>query len=361
MARLIRVNKGTVPIALTGARASVILDNRVRTHGLVVTLRGTLTVAVAQAGATRNGGLLSTIFQFAVNENGRDTFGPARGYMLRQIAESLAAQPLGGTVVPASANVPIGVYPLEETFIIPFADRQINPAETAFMEEDPTSFFQLDVFCNLAAQAAANTLVAPAGGGSTQVLSGLTMTVEQIYAPASQVSQLPIWKPRYRELAQVVAGANTDDLFFVKTESRLRRLTIAQEATITADGSLSVVNDIATALRLIGDVGNVIGPNQSPYDSLVESMHAASGGDTSAFGGSVFTADFAPDGRLGDTIIPKLSFPNFRFEVNDAPSAIVGPSRLVVGIWELTRPIIPNSAYPVVDPKLPDWAVPAGL
>lgn len=357
--RLIRRNKGTRPVLNNAERASVVLDNKVRNHRLIITVEGRLTVAGAAAGAVRNGGRLSAALAHALNENGEDTFGPIRGKMLRQLSEFDAGQPLGGVTLPSSSSLPIGTYPLSETYEMAFADRRlINPAEAAYMEADPNSFFQLDTWVPDGPQGFAN-LVAPAMG-ATVTLSNLTVTVEQVFAPLAGVSTLPIWKARYRELSQIVAGANPQELFYVKTESRLRRLIISQEKTITADGGTVAVDDIINALRLIGDGADVIGPNQSPFAALLESQRQVSGGDVT-FEGATFLSDFADDGRLSNTIIPRVQFPNFRYEANVQPSVTLGAgtSRLRVGIIEYTRPV--GGQYPVVQPELPDWAIPLGI
>jgi hypothetical protein len=349
--RHILAPKGSVtfPTALRGVRDHVTLDNRQRTVRLLVTIAAVLTVAGAPAGAVRNGGMLSNCVQFAVNENGEDTWGVVDGFLVRALAEFRSAQPLGGTFLPASGALPIAAYTLRETFPIDFADpRCIDPMETAFMEQDPSSFFQLDMLVNANAE---NTLVAPAGG-STVTLGPVTLTVTQDFATGAAGSY-PLFKPRVREISQVVAGVNPADILYVKTNARLRALTVGAIAT-AADGGSLIVSDVMNALRLIGDSanGNVIGPNQMNYADLVNFQRAVAGGNVSNLN-AFLTSYFADNGRLGNTIVPVAQFPNFRYEFNDQPSAS-GSTRIVALMEELVRKA-PVNGYATVAPELPAW------
>ncbi len=351
--RLIRSNKGTAALnmATAGTRVPVILDNRQRTNRLIVTIAATLTVIGFAAGPVRNGGRLSAVFQHAVNENGEDTFGIADAYMLRALAEYRAGQPLAGVTLPASAALPVAAYPLRETYEIAFGDRRsLDPAETYFMEADPSSFMQLD---SLVIPNAIPTLVAPGGLGATFTLTGITVTVEQEFATGA-AGTLPLFKPRVRQLSQQVAGTNPQDIFYIKTQSRLRSLVVAAEAIVAADGGRVIVSDVITALRLIGDAqnANVIGPNQTPYNILVDSQRQVAGGDVTALG-AFFTAYFADNGRLSNTIVPASQFPNFRYELSDAISA-TGSTRVNVLMEELIRRA-PVNGYNTVAPELPAW------
>lgn len=353
--RQTRSYKGSAALSMltAGNRESVILDNRQRTAKLIVTIRGRLTVAGFAAGAVRNGGRLSAAIQHAVNENGEDTWGIADAYMIRALAEFLAAQPLGGVTLPASAALPIGVYPLEETYAINFADpRAVDPAETYFKEADPSSFFQLDT---LILPNAIATLVAPGGLGATFTLDQLSVEVEQVFATGAAGTE-PVFKPRTRQLRQPITGTNPADIMYIKTAARLRSLTCAAEVIVAADGGRLIVGDAILALRLIGDAANanVIGPNQSFYDALVESQRQIAGGDVTALG-AFFTAYFADNGRLANTIVPQSQFPNFRYEFSDRLSLLaVGSNAAVVLVEELLRKA-PVNGYPTVSPELPDW------
>lgn len=369
MARLTRNLKGTASLLLAdgASRYPVILDNRQRTDRLIVRVRGTLTVTVGAAGAIRNGGDISIAVQHALNANGDDVFGVARGALLRFRSAYRAGQNTGvirlgdGLTVAQQAAVPVGVYPLESVYEINFADRNnVVPGETAFMESDPSSFLQLDSILN-----ANGALSLVAAGAGTVVLSAVTVQVEQVSAPAAG-NALPIFRPRYRELSQVVPGINAQDTFYIKSSQRVAELIIAAETTL-ADGATAFSGAVLNSLRLIGDGGaNIVGPGQTPFSVLVDSMKSLTGGDVvlglnadgaldaGGFIKAMFLADFAQDGRLKDTIVPQRMFPNFRIEANDQTDAAATTSRIVVGITELVRPDEQNG-WPVVSPELPDW------
>lgn len=371
MARLTTNLKGTATLLLAdgATRYPVILDNRMRTDRLRVRVRGTLTVAVAAAGAIRNGGDISIAVQHALNANGDDVFGVARGSMMRFRSAYRSSQNTGvirlgdGLTVAQQAAVPVGVYPLESVYDISFADRtNIIPGETGFIESDPSSFLQLD---NILNANGASSLVAGAGGGSTQVLSAVTVQVEQMSAPAAG-NALPVFRPRYRELSQVVPGANAQDTFYIKSAQRVSELIIAAETTM-ADGGTVFSAAVINSLRLIGDGGaNIIGPGLSLFPVLVDGMKQLTGGDVMLGLNSqgaldigrprkaMYMIDFAQYGRLKDTIVPQRMFPNFRIEANDQPDGAATTSRIIIGLTELVRPADENG-WPVVTPELPEW------
>jgi hypothetical protein len=356
--RLILADKGTIPVPLNGTDALVQLDNRKRTDGVFVTVRAQIQVLGAPAGAVRNGGRISPILSHSMNENGEDTWGPARAWMIRQISESESAAPLAVTPLPASGALPIGVYDVYEQYFIPFASRQlVEPSETAFMERDPQSNLYLRTFITTGRNAI-TTLVAPAGGSTVQINS-LTVNVKQLYADLSG-AKLPVYKPRLRENSEPVVGTNPQQLVFLRSQQRLRRTAIGQELTLTADGGTVIVDDIILATRMIGDGGfNVIGPNQSSFEDLVEAQRFNSGGD-STFAGSCLVTNFAPLGRLKDTIFPAYQATNFRHEasVRLSPTG-AGTSLIITELEELTRPDA-NGEWLVVDPVLPEWAASIG-
>lgn len=371
MARLTRNLKGTAVLTLAdgATRYPVILDNRMRTDRLIIRVRGTLNVTVGAAGAIRNGGDISAVVQHALNANGEDVFGIARGALLRFRSAYRSGQNTGvvrlgdGLTVAQQAAVPVGAYPLESVYEINFSDRMnVVPGETAFMESDPSSFLQLDSILNANGP---TSLVAP--GAATLSLTGVTVQVEQVAAPAAG-NALPVFRPRYRELSQVVAGANAQDTFYIKSAQRVAELIIAAETTV-ADGGTIYSAAVLNSLRLIGDGGaNIIGPGQTPFSVLVDSMRSLTGGDVVLGANSegaldagaqikaMFMADFAQYGRLKDTIVPQRQYPNFRIEANDQPDPAATTSRIVVGLTELVRPGEENG-WPVVSPELPAWLV----
>ncbi len=337
----------TQGMTATGTRFPVILDNKMRTEALLVRLNATFGQAGAPGGVVKNGGSIRSIFQHAVNENGEDTYGIARAWMLAQLAEFDSGSPLGFTRLPnPGVALPIGNYNLMEQFLIPFGMlRQLSPSETYFLEADPSSFLQLD---SLVIPNAIPSLVAP---GGVQTLTNLQVTVTQIAAPAAS-GPLPLFKPRYRELVQQVAGINPQDLQYLKSSTRISHLVLAAEAT-DADGGTIIVNNAIVAARLLGDGAGatLIGPNQEAFADLVNSTRYYAGGDV-AFLGATFTQNFIANGRLSNTIRAS-AFPNLRWELSDQLSGAL-PTRIVTGMRELTTPA-PRGSWAVVSPTSPDW------
>jgi len=344
-------NKGSIALLATGNRFKIILDNYKRTDSLMVRLRGTLTVAGAAAGLVRGGGWLSNVVQHAIAESGNDVWGLVRARNVRQAAEWAAGQPLGGTSLPASAALPIGVYALDEFYEVNFSDRRlVVPTETAFKEALPDSFLTFDT---IVLPNAINSLVAPAGG-STVTLTNLSVEVVQNAIDQAGVTN-PVLRPRVREFTLPVSGISPALLFYIKTQERIGKLILSAEATNAVDGGTFPVSDVITALRLIGDApgGNIIGPNQTSYPILVNEQRNNAGGDVTRINGAFLVSDFAEFGRLSKTLVPEVELPNFRYELAVAPSAS-GSSELVVAMWELTRPS-PVNGYPVVSAELPGW------
>ena len=345
--------KGTVALAARGVRYPIRMDNKKRNTRWWIMLSGVLTVTVAAAGAVKNHGLLSDVMQFSVSENGEDTYGPAYGFLLRHMSQLRAGAPLPKVSLfdqgVSTAALPIGVYPLSETFTLDFADpRTIDPMETAFMEIDNTAYLELQAELTANAE---QSLVAP--GAATVVLSGVTMTVWQDYASGT-VGSRPLWKPRMRQFSQPLTGANQDDQFPVKSQAaKVRSVTLGAIAT-DADGGTVIVSDAITALRLIGDTenGNIIGPNKANFKQLVNSQRMLAGGDVAALD-AFYTAYFAEYGRHSNVINP-LDFPNLRYEMQDAVSAS-GATQVVALLEELTTPP-QNPGNRVTSAALPEWA-----
>lgn len=347
--------KGQVLIPSPSIRYPVKLDNYQRTVRLWITLSLTLTVGVAPAGAVKNHGLPSDVFQLAISENGEDTYGIAPAWMLRHLSQYRAASPLPKTSLfdlgVSTTALPIGAHNISETFSIDFADpRTLDPLETAFMETDPTAYLQVEALMN---PNAAVSLVAPGGGGATLAISNAQMTVWQDFA-SGEVGQLPLFKPRVRSFSQTIAGTNADDPFYVKSQAkRIRTIVLGATAT-DADGGTQIVSDAIVAVRLIGDGknGNIIGPNKANFIQLVNSQRALAGGDVAALN-ALYAQYFPEYGRLASTIDPR-DFPNLRFEMQDNVSA-VGSTVAQAIIEELTVPAQdPN--YRVTSTALPAWA-----
>jgi hypothetical protein len=342
-------------------RQQVQLEARVSTNKLTFEVETEVTFAVA-ADATRIGdGRISNAIQLTpINENGTDMVGECSARAFRLIGEKEAGQAYPATLLPTGA-IPIGTHPIREIFDVNFADPQtVGPSETAYREADPmTPTFAM---ARLIA-AALNSIVDP--GTATVTLGNVIVRVYQHYDPARQT--LPLFTPRVRNIASVtVAGANPDDLYRLPTRQRVALLQFSQIAQL-ANGGRVPVSDIFTALRLIGDDGrNIVGPGQVPFRVLVNDQAATQGGEIAD---DTWTFALSRFGRMSSTIVPEREYPNFRAEINDAPSATGTTSQGIVVVKELIRraPVgnyatvmpanITDATGTVVpNPEFPSWA-----
>lgn len=345
-------NKGAgtnVPLGV-GLTSLVDLDNRQQNKRLQVTITGELNVSVNTTG-TVNRGLPSAALQFSIRENGGQMYGfPAEGRMLRAFAESRAASPLPATVVPAAPA--IGVYAFRETFSIIFADPMAaRPRETAYIEGNPNSRLQLAVTLK------ANAVRCLVTGGAA-TLQNVVVNVKQDADPAE--AGLPLFKPRWDEIAQVVAASNAADILRVDTPYRLRGLVISAEAD-KADGGTVEVNDVIDAIQLLGDGGNyLIGPNDVPFADLLDDNAEKYGGEVGGASRAYVVLDFQRNGRLADVPFPAMEFSNFRLQLNDQPTVTAGlaNTRLRVAKLEYTRPDAVggwNVVQPFADGEVPEF------
>jgi hypothetical protein len=345
-----------------GGRSYVQLDNRVQTACIELDISTELEVAGFAAGPVRGDGRVTNGLRLVpISENGTDMVGEVRGRAARLIAEAQAGQAFPAVTLPASAALPIGVYPIREKIFINLYDPQgADPVETSYMEADPSSPLRCEAE---AIGAMIDTLVGVGALGATVTLAPIVISVTQHEDPAR--SSLPLATPRWRQIIQTINGTNPDDLFRIPTRQRLRSLLFMQEAQL-ATGGIVAVDDAFLALRLIGDDGrNIIGPQQQGFQSLVESQAALQGGEIAY---DAFYQNFQRMGRLSYTIVPEREYPNFRAEISDAISATGTTSRGVVTVCELIRRP-PQNGYPTVvpptitlpdgstipNPAFPDW------
>ena len=332
---------------LPGAgRGYVRLDNRVQTAAIELDIEATLTVAGFAAGAVQGDGRVTNALRIVgISENGTDMIGEVRGRAARLICEAQAGQPFPATTLPASAALPIGVYPIREKIFLNFADPQgVDPVETSYMESDPSAPLRTEI--ELIAGAIAS-LVAAGGLGATITLSPVVVTVTQHEDPAR--ASLPLFTPRWRQIIQTIDGTNTDDIFYIPTRQRLRGLHFMQEAQL-ATGGIVPVTDAFAALRLLGDDGrNIIGPAQQDFVSLVEGQAARQGGEIAY---DAYFQNFQRMGRLPYTIVPEREYPNFRAEISDAVSATGTTTRGVITVLELIRRTPQNGYATVVPPMI---------
>lgn len=341
--------KGTTPdmntFAPLGTRIPIKLDNRMQNVRLRVRLNANLRTTVNPT-AIRNRGLLSAALQFAVNENGVDTYGIAEGKALRFKSDAEAGQPTPATPVSAAMIAAPGTYPIEDVFYINFANPlSVRMRETNFMELDPSQTLQLD--CVLKPGAVGFVVT-----GGTAFLENVFVRVEQDATPDER--GLPLFKPKYREISDVVAGANAEFIQYIRSSLKLRGLIVMQEANVVGE-----VADIINSLTLVGDGGKVvIGPAFVPWADLIDEQTTHFGGDVIANESALFL-DFQRHGRLSDVLDPSRQFVNFRLVSNVQPTAAAGAgtSRIRLGLLELDRPAAQTGWKAVEDESaLPDWA-----
>lgn len=327
------------------------LDNRKRNSRIRIKLSVPLTQAGGVGGAVKNGGSLLAAVQLKINENGNDTYGPFDGFVFKQLAEYDAGQPLDFVRLPASANLPVAAYALEETFEIIFSKRQqAIPSETAYLEANPNQPLQVGF------RVIPNALVTLVGPGNTQTLGTFTMEVEQEDATVDG-APLPLYKP-FGEVATLqVAGASTNLPMDLRITNRIQDLVIYGTGT-DADGGLiyssAVIN--ALALRGTGSDQDIIGPDLTPFDVLVNSQREYASGDV-AFLNAFYQHSFTPFGTLSDVLDP-TTYTNLRAYLNvSVPAGLTGVA-VNVAVRELTIPATVVQNYPMVlqGDARPAWA-----
>lgn len=334
--------RGSV-VASANQDATIQLQNGVQTIALLVTLFATLTVATAPLANTIGRGSLAQAVRLALIDAGKDRV-RAEGKGLRFMAEAFAPSSL--TEVRQTA-VAAAAYPLITQFPIHFSSPYAaNPMETAFLEYDPNTVLQFAVYLKSATPA---TFIATAGGGGTAVLGNLTARVVQV-AQVGRVG-LPYYIPTIREVSIPVPAANSLFEFPLTTKQwRLRGILLTQDTNVGTVSDIIQGGGAANVggLSLLGDNGQLIGPNLMNIDQLAQSQEFE-------FGGSVYPATdtngltaqssanvffhFQKWGRLANLLDPR-EYLNLRFVVNAAPSAVAGAmsSLLRATLIEMEQP-----------------------
>lgn len=333
---------GSLAMTANSARVTIAqLMNRIQNARLLVRIQAQVDIAANPAVAIRNGGWLSSGMLFAFSDGGRDTMQLMNGRLLRGLSQAFSAQPIGGSPLASTA---IGTYQIDEYLALDWVNRlAVDPYETAYKEADPNSRVTLD------GALLSNAIACIVEAGTAVVtLSNVVVTVTQYGDPARATE--PLFTPNLRVITQPISGASSQDIVYTPTRSRLRSMFVSPQVT-TADGGFITATDAISALRLIGDDGrNIIGPNQTAYEQLLQEQ-------TMRFGGQVIPGlyiDFQDGGRLSNTIVPPREFPNLRFEFADQPSALGTSTQHMVVLTELTR-TPPFNGYPTVSAELPDW------
>lgn len=343
--------QGRSGVLTTTQRSKVTLNNARRNAMLRVTIRGQVDVAGAPTGAAVNGGSIAAAVSLALTENGNDTFRMLPALLYRAISAYDSNADLSGARL-ASASA-IGTYQLYETFTIPFAMRaQARAAETAYIESNRTAPLELQAILNPGA--AASIVVA---GGAAVTLSNVTVEATQVYSRLEDGTELPIWRPGLEVLTLPVAGASASLPMDVKISDRVTHFVVAGFGTNAGGGSVvSAAGDIVRALALYGSNGAqdlIVGPSQTPYQELIDSMTIDGGGSTQLTEG-IYVRSFINQGLLSDTIRPD-AFANLRFYFDTAPGAGLTNSQIVVLARTLTAPP-PFAGWRAVSGQLPEWA-----
>lgn len=309
---------------VVGRRAFVDLENGVQTHDVSVTIRGTLTIAVAAAAAILNGGSILAAFEEAGIFNGSDlqVWNPL---VARFVSELLAPQPLSATRLTSTA---IGAYDLVEQFTLPCAvPYALNPRETAMMELNIQS--QLQAFVKRF-NPDASKIATAGGGGGTVELSGIEVTVQQKFDGFEQA--LPYYQPRVTRIVEDITGTNKNKEIKISTDAALRGMIITER---TSD--VGLVSDILNAVSLVSTERNYIGPQKVSKDDWQRRTERWAGGD-------IYTPDtnashtaiwFQEYGRLSNILQPGDT--NLKLVVDVQPSASAGTSQLEITLIELVR------------------------
>jgi hypothetical protein len=365
--RLQRTPKGTLTLVPGSTdEEEVQLVNRVQNLALEVTVEAEVEFVedggVVLGARIGDGRLTDQLLMTPIEENGTDMIGECPGTAFRMLSEHEAGQSFPVTLG-AAAPAAAGTTTIREIFRVNFAQPTgVDPFELSYMEADPNSplFFKAR-FANVNPVAGLYDMTT-----GTAVLGNVTITVRQVFDPAR--TKLPLFTPRIRNIAQqTILGANTEELYQLRTRQRVAALIFMQSA-IPA-GQIRVPDaGYVNQLRLIGDDGrNIIGPGQIAWDDLNEMQAADQGGDITT---SCYIHDFQKAGRLSYTIVPEREYPNFRAEVDQDPAGGAnGTPQLAIVIKELiTRApvngyatVLPRfvkdaAGATVANPEVPEWA-----
>lgn len=350
--KLFEQYQGRSNVLTTTQRGKVTLNNARRNSMLRVTIRGQVDVTVAPTGAVKNGGSIATAVSLAITENGNDTFRLLPAMLYRAIAAYDSNADLSGTRL-ASAS-PIGTYQLYETFTIPFAMRsQARATETTYVESNRTAPFELTAILNQLNPA----LSIVDAAGATVVVSNVTVEATQVFSWLDDGTELAIWRPGLEPLELPVPGVSALSPMDVKISDRVTHFVVCGIGVDAQGGTIyGAAGSIINALALYGSGGAkdiIIGPSQTPFQELIDSMTIYGSGSTQLTEG-IYVRSFIDQGLLADTIRPD-AFANLRFYFNVQPGAGLTSSRIVVLARTLTVPP-PFGGWQSVSGVLPPWA-----
>lgn len=320
----------------TGQRNYSNMISGVRTHAIRVRISGTATLAGGPATAIRNAGsLFALVDAIGIEENGEDRVN-IDGRMLRALSQMVSPRSLSATRLSSYAN---GAYNLSESAIIPFAwPLGVTPVETCFVERAPKQ--QTRVFAVFNATTGTTALLATTGG--TVTISNLQIKLEQIYDDAAIK---PLFIPKIRNYSEVIAGANSGQIIYLKSDRWIRALIARSDSTV------GEVDDVVNNIALRGDFRDYVGPGLVPWVDLVRGREFEFGGTLTAAGiDATAAAPVQPDrtcylatnfqeaGRLSNILNPNVDL-NLRWVADVQASVTAGATvtRLDTCFYELER------------------------
>lgn len=328
-----RESLGTLaPVAANiGSRVYADMRNGKRTLRMICRINATVTLAGGPATGLRNiGDPWALISSFGIEENGVDRWN-VDPRAQRFLTEMIAPRAQSAVRINNFAN---GAYTLTSTIVIPFAwPLGVRSVDTAFMERDERQALQFFIVPNLDG----TRLVTTAG---TATVSNVTVNVIQEYDDLR--SQRPLFLPTARMLNQAFPATVTQEPFYLKTARYIAGMAVMQ------DSNVGEVSDVLTALALLGDRREIIGPQPIATAQLAQAMQLDFGGAVQLGGfsavattpgeGAYLGFNFREGGRLSNIINPARDT-NFRLSVNATPSVTPGATsqNLRVMLLELER------------------------
>lgn len=338
-----------VPVA--GERSTSKLLNGVQTQFVNVRKTARVAITVAPVTAIRNRGSVQALFTEEGIMQGGNIVSLVDPRVTKFVSEASSGSDHTDTRL---AAVAVATTTLVEHSRLYFAHPYAaNPRETSFVERDPG--VDLAYFCTLDPTLnGRNRLVEV--GGATVVIDQISVTVQQGYD--AEEGSLPLFLPTARQIVQGVPAANPELEVFVRTNNRIRAISILQEATFAGGGNAEVT-DIINRVVLRGDRGFIIGPEFMPWDDLAREQEYEFGGDVYASTrGSHVHLNFQQWGRLSKVLDPLRQDLNLRFVFDAQPTAAAGAtaSSIKITLWELERDLYvdPATGRRVVTPSLPE-------
>ena len=303
-----------------GERHGSVLQPKVRTHSILLTIEATVDVT-ADAAASRNRGSVLALFdEVGLNVDGEDRIilDPRSARMWNEVN---AISPLPSSRF-TDVEADSAAYRLRETLRLDLANPRLAfPEETAFSERDTLQ--SMEVFMKY------NGLGTKLFGGGTVVVSAPTVRVQQVYDPFR--SELPLFRPSVRQVSSAVPGANDRQEISLKGSRYFGGVLIQQ------DSDAGEVSDMINTIAILGGDGKDIIPQQMPWLDAVEHSQGDSGGNV-AGSRAYLGVNFLKKGRLSKLVHP-YSYGNLRLVLDVVPSVTAGATngKIRVTIFEYER------------------------